>query len=133
MNRNIHNKLKDSVFNNITENVWIYFKSSNSKGSNYDPYLNTGYTKTYQSPTPIKSYVRQIRGNSLVARELGLVSTGAIEIVIESKYENAFRICEKVKYNDNFYSVYNKALGDKVLIFKSDYGFSRVVLFRKGA
>lgn len=133
MDRNIHNKLKDSVFNNITENVWVYFKSSNSVGSDYDPYLNTGYTKTHQSPTSIKAYVRQIRGNSLVARELGLVSTGAIEIVIESKYENAFRICEKVKYNDNFYSVYNKALGDKVLIFKSDYGFSRVVLFRKGA
>ena len=130
MNRNIHQKLKDSIFKEYSETVWVYLKKTNSKSSNYDPYRNTGYTKTNQSPEPVKAYVRQIRGNSLVARELGLMQSVAIEIVIESRDENIFRICEKVKYNDAEYSPFNKALGDRVQIYKSDFNFSRVILFR---
>jgi len=133
MNRNVHQKLKDSIFSDYTETVWVYLKASNTKGNSYDPYRNTGYTKTNQSPEPVKAYVRQIRGDSLIARELGLVHSGAIEIVIESRDANLFRICEKVKYNDVEYSPFNLALGDRVQIYKSDFDFSRVVLFRKGA
>jgi len=130
MNRNVHQKLKDSIFNEYQETVWVYLKKTNTKSANYDPYRNTGYTKTHQSPEPVKAYVRQIRGNSLVARELGLMQSGAIEIVIESKDENIFRICDRVRYNDVEYSPFNKALGDRVQIYKSDFNFSRVVLFR---
>lgn len=133
MKRNFHKYIKDSVFNNFTETVWVYLKASNSKGSNYDPYRNTGYTRANQSPEPVKAYVRQIRGNSLVARELGLVNTSAIEIVIESRDTDLFRYCEKVKYNDNYYTPFNKATGNRVQIFASDFNFSRVILFRKGA
>lgn len=130
MNRNVHQKLKDSIFKEYNETVWVYLKKTNTKSSNYDPYRNTGYTKSYQSPEPVKAYVRQIRGNSLVARELGLMQSGAIEIVINSSDENIFRICDRVKYNNVEYSPFNKALGDRVQIYKSDFNFSRVVLFR---
>lgn len=130
MNRNIHQKLKDSIFKDYQETVWVYLKQTNAKSSNYDPYRNTGYTKTNQSPEPVKAYVRQIRGNSLVARELGLGQSGAIELVINSSDENIFRTCEKVKYDNVEYSTFTKALGDRVQIYKSDFNFSRVILFR---
>lgn len=129
--RNIHKILKDTVFSDNTETVWVYLKASNTKGNSYDPYRNTGFSKTNQSPEPVKAYVRQIKGNSLVARELGLIESGAIEIVIKDSDVNAFKICEKVKYKDNEYVTFNKALGNRVQIFQSDFNFSRVILFRK--
>ena len=130
--RNIHNQIKQAIFKDYEETVWVYLKKTNTKGANYDPYRNTGFTVTNQSPEPVKAYIRQIQGNSLIARDIGLTQSGAIEIVIEAKDENIFRICEKVKYNDVLYSPFNQALGNKVQIFKSEFNFSRVVLFRQG-
>jgi len=132
MNRNVHKRIKDTFFKDYDETVWVYLKASNSKSSSYDPYRNTGYTTTNQSPEPVKAYVRQIRGNSLVARELGLTHSGAIEIVVKSSDANLFRICQKVKYNDKEYTPFNKALGDRIQIFKSPFDFTRIVLFRRG-
>jgi len=132
MNRNTHNQIKKAIFKDYEETVWVYLKKTNTKGANYDVYRNTGHSVTNQSPEPVKAYVRQIQGNSLIARDIGLSQSGAIEIVIESKDENLFRICEKVKYNDVLYSPFNEALGNKVQIYKSEFNFSRVVLFRQG-
>lgn len=132
MNRNIDNIIDVNLFKEYAETVWVYLKSSNSKGSNYDAYRNTGYTKTSQSPEPVKAHVRQILGNSLIAREIGLVESGAIEIVVSSSDVNLFKFCDKVVYNDEEYSIYNQALGNKVQIFKSEFNFSRVILFRQG-
>jgi hypothetical protein len=131
MNKNIHSKIKNTVFKDNAETIWVYLKLFNTKGSGYDPYRNTGYTKTNQSPEPVKAYVRQIQGNSLVAREIGLVETGAIEIVIDSRDINLFKICEKVKYNDVEYTPFNKACGNRLQIFTSPFNFVRIVLFQK--
>lgn len=130
MDRNISKRINDTVFSNYSETVWVYLKKTNTKGDNYDPYRNTGYTKTNQSPDPVKAYVRQIQGNSLIARELGLRESGAIEIVINRNDESFFRNCEKVKYDDNEYTPFNKALGNRIQIYKDHFDFSRIVLFR---
>ena len=132
MDRNINKRIKDTVFKDYAETVWVYLKKSNSKGSDYDPFLDTGHTSTNQSPEPVKAHVRQIRPNSLVAREIGLTESGAIELVIDSSDENLFRNCQKVKYNDKEYSPLIKALGDRVQIFRSPFNFSRVILFTQG-
>jgi len=133
MDKNINKMIRSAIFTDYSETVWVYLKGSNSKGTNYDPYRNTGQTKTNKSPEPVKAHVRQIQGNSLVAREIGLINSGAIEIVIKKSDANLFRICEKVVYNDNEYSLFKQSLGNKVQIFDSPFGFSRVILFRKGA
>lgn len=130
MDRNIRQIIKDGILIKLEETVWAYLKKTNAKSSNYDPYRNTGYTKTSQSPEPVKAQVKHIRGNSLVARELGLSQSGAIELVINSEDENIFRICDKVRYDDVFYSPFNKALGDRVQIYKLDFNLSKVILFR---
>ena len=130
MDRNIHKRIKDVVFNDYQETVWVYLKTSNTKGERYDPYLNIGYTKTNQSPEPVQAHVRQIAGNSLIAREIGLSESGAIEIVIKTSDENLFKICEKIVYDDVEYTPFIKALVNKIQIYKSPFNFSRVVLFR---
>ena len=132
MNRNIHKNLRDTFFPEYSETLWVYLKASNSKGSNYDPYRNTGYTKTNQSPIPVKAIVHPISGNSLIARELGLAEMGSIELIIKKKDKNLFKICQKIEYEGEEYSPFKKALGDRVQITKRSFDFYRVLLFKKG-
>jgi hypothetical protein len=133
MDKNYHDKLHKNIFKNYAETIWVYLKGTNIKGVDYDPFRKTGFKKVNQNPEPVKAHVRQIQGNSLIARELGLVESGAIEVVIKSQDENLFRICEKIIYNDVDYTPFKKGLGDRIQIFKSPFGFSRVVLFQRGA
>lgn len=132
MNKNISNQIENSVFKDYSETVWVYLKSVNSKGSSYDPYRNIGYTKKNQNPISVKAIVHPLSGNSLIARELGLIQSGSIELIIKKNDVNLFKICQKIEYEGNEYSTYNKALGNKVQITKRSFDYYRVLLFLKG-
>ena len=132
MDRNIHSHIVNNAFNDYSETIWVFLKASNTKGATYDPYRNTGYTKTNQSPIPVKAIVHPISGNSLIARELGLAEMGSIELIIKKKDKNLFKICQKIEYEGEEYSPFKKALGDRVQITKRSFDFYRVLLFKKG-
>ena len=132
MDRNLHEKIITSTFKSYAEIVWIYIKDSHSKGANYDPYRNTGQTTSNQNPLPVKAIVRQIQANSLIMRELGLTISGALELIIKETDVVLIKLAQKCKYNNIEYSIYNKALGNRVQIYKRPFGFFRIVLFRVG-
>ena len=128
--RNIHKMITDKNLGLLDKTIWATLRSGSVKGPNYDPYRKIGYTITNQSPTPIKCNVRYITGNSLIARNLGLTQSGAIEIMVEDSKVNFFKICEKIVYDDDEYTPYRKALGKKIIITKAEFGMSRIVLFK---
>lgn len=128
--RNVHQKIKEVAFGETVETLWVTLPSGKTKSASYDPNRQTGFTITNSSPEPIDAHVRQIAGNSLIAREIGLTQSGAIEIVIDDSSVNFFKICEKVLYDDNYYTPFIKALGNKIQIYKAEFGFTRIVLFR---
>ena len=132
MNRNIDDKVLRHAFDNYSEIVWIHTRGALTKGEAYDPYRNIGYTKSLKNPLPVKAIVRQIQANSLIIRELGLVVSGAIEITIQDSDVELIKLAEKVKHNDNEYSLYNDSLGRRVQIYDRYFGFSKVILFRIG-
>ena len=132
MNKNINSQIEEAVFKQYSETVWVYLKASNSKGSNYDAYRNTGYTQTNQSPIAVKAIVHPLSGNSLIIRELGLTEMGSIELIIKKQDKNLFKICQKIKYDEEEYSTFNKALGNRVQITKRSFDFYRVLLFKRG-
>lgn len=132
MNRNIDEKILTHAFNNYSELVWVYTRGGLTKASTYDPYRNTGYTKTLKNPFPVKVIVRQLQANSLIMRELGLTISGAIEILIQDTDIELIKLAEKILYKNNEYSLYNDALGNRVQIYDRTFGFSRVILFRAG-
>lgn len=132
MNRNIHQQITDNAFNDYAETIWIYLKSSNSKGSNFDPFLNVGYTTTNQNPEPVKAIIHQISGSGLIYKELGLVNTGTLEVIVKTTDVNLFKIAQKIIYDEIEYTPFNKATGNRVQIFKRPFGFSRIILFVKG-
>ena len=130
--RNLHATIKENLFKDIQETVLVYLRGTNTKGSTYDPFRNTGYTVVNQTPYPIHAMIRELTTESLIMRELGLVESGAIELLVECGKTNFFRICEKVEYNNIEYSPYREALGNKVQITSAPLGFDKVILFRKG-
>ena len=132
MNRNISQKINDNVFKNHAETLWVYLRGGLTKGTAYDPYTNTGYTKSLKNPLPVKAIVRQLQANSLIMRELGLTVSGAIEIIIKKSDISLIKLAEKIEYDSNEYSLYIDALGNRVQIYNRQFDLARVVLFRKG-
>jgi len=130
--KNIQHTAKKNLIDGIGHTIWIYLKKTNSKGSSYDPFRNTGYTKTEQSPIPIKVNVRVLSPDSLIRREIGLAKIGAIEIQVDECSANIIKIAEKIKYNNELYATYNKAVGNQVQITTNEYGISRIILFKLG-
>ena len=132
MNRNIDDKILRSAFDKYSETVWVHTRGGLTKGEAYDPYRNTGHTKSLKNPLPVKAIVRQIQANSLIIRELGLTVSGAIEITVQDADIDLIKLAEKIKYNENEYSLYHDGLGRRVQIYNRYFGFSKVVLFRVG-
>lgn len=130
MNRNIKCKINNNIFLTYAETVWVSLKASNSYGANFDPYREVGYAETNTSPIAVKAIVSQIVGDSLIRREIGLQETGAIELLINEKDATLFYNAQKVTYNNDEYALYNKALGNKIQIYKRSLGFYKVILFK---
>jgi predicted RNA-binding protein associated with RNAse of E/G family len=130
--RNIKNTVKENLFKDLEETIWVYLRATNTKGNAYDPYRQTGFTTTLQNPLPVKAMIRQLSSNSLIMRELGLAETGAIEIIVQEKDVNLFKICDKIQYNSIEFVTYREALGNRIQITNTQFGFSKIILFPRG-
>lgn len=131
MNRNINDKINKGL-SDYKEIVWVYLKASNSLGSNYDPYRNTGYVETFQSSIPVKAIVHQISSTGLIAKELGLSLTGAIEIIVNDTDTSLIKNASKLKYKNEFYTTYHKALGSRTLVSNLPFNMTKFTCFLEG-
>jgi hypothetical protein len=61
-----------------------------------------------------------------------LIENGAIELIVNKRDINLFKICSKVEYEYETYSPYKQALGSRASIKKISLDFYKVVLFRVG-
>jgi len=130
--KNIQFHTKKTLIDGFGETIWVYLKGGNSKGTSYDPFRNTGYTTTQQSPIPVKAKVRALSPDSLIRREVGLITIGAIEIQVPECSVGIIKIAERIDYKDEKYSTYNKALGSNVQLINHEFGISKIILFKLG-
>ena len=132
MRRNINDKI-NKAFEGSKETIWAYPKASNSFGSNFDPIRNTGYVTTFQSPIPVKAVaVHQISSTGLVAKELGLSLTGAIQVIVNNTDKEIIKNSDKIKYNGQFYTTFHEALGSRVMMDAREFEMTSFTLFIKG-
>jgi hypothetical protein len=122
----------DIIFRDYSEDVYVYLRRSLTKSADYNTKYNVAYTKTQQNPIKIKAITRQETLEKLVIKDLGLVSVGAITIIIRQADLNAIKLAERVSINGADYEIYNSAVGKKVLIDDSLFGYLKVILFKKG-
>jgi|WetSurMetagenome_2_1015567.scaffolds.fasta_scaffold1514398_1 hypothetical protein len=133
MNLNKHTRhFADKIFQTYSENVNVYLRRSLTKGTNYNPKYNTDYTKLLQNPIVIKAVVRQEALDKLVIKDLGLVSIGAMTMLVRESDLNIVKLAEKLIIEGSEYEVYSSAVGKKILIDSGLFGYSRITIFRKG-
>ena len=131
MNKNIISQINDSL-GDYKKTVWVYKKSTNVVSANYDSFRNIGYSKSYQSPTPIKAVVHQISSTGLIAKEIGLSLSGAIEIMVNNFDASLILNASRIKYNEQFYVTFHSATGSKNLVTDLPFGMKKIVCFIRG-
>lgn len=130
MYRNAENNIKD-LFRTHSQKVKVFLKQSETIGSSYDPFRQVGKTIVQQNPRFIKAIVRDVSPEKLLAKTLGLETTGAKELIVHEQDVNTIRICERIVIDGVDYVQYHKAFGNNLTIFKRKFDFYRVIIFRK--
>lgn len=127
---NIHKKnieltkiLKSREF---STDIKLYF-STRTVGDDFDP-EEKNYTYTNLNPITIKGYVRDIKMEALVWKQYGLSEVGAKEVLVEDKYADWFRKCNKVVIDGDDFTVYKEATGNRLLITKLPLKIVKIVL-----
>ena len=105
--------------------------SSKAAGDDFDTY-EKNYTFTNLNPITIKAYVRELSPEALVYKSYGLHEMGAIEILCDSRFKNAFENCNKVVVDNIVYQVFKEGTGNRTIIQTRPYNIIRVVLSRNG-
>lgn len=130
MDKEIQQDLRE-LYRTDSIKIQIYLKSSHTVGTNYDPYRNTGKTKSIRNPIPIKAIVSDISPEKLIIKEMGLTISGAKSIIIKSSDVNFIKLSEKIVINGINYYKYSDAIGTKLLIYDRPFNFKRIILFVK--
>ena len=109
--------------------IKIFF-STKIAGDAFDPY-EENYTHTTLNPQTIRGYVTDISPEALIFKEYGLHNIGAVECLVEDRYENWFENAEKIEINDVTYQVFRHGTGSKSILQKRPFKLLRVILQRK--
>lgn len=109
---------------------YAHLKGSQEKGSNFDPYRNTGYTVTKKNPKPFKLLYRPLSASSLAQKELGVIESGAIEILIRNNDIGLIKLSDQLTIKNKKYVAWNNKVGNRLQLFESQFsGFSKIIVF----
>lgn len=115
--------------------IYIYPKSSFAKSDDYDVFRKDevgNYTKTGHNPVGLKVYVRDASPQGLIVRELGLQLNKVKELWIENKYIDLVKNAEKIEIDSEEYSIWSKAVGDKLQLYpRKGTNMTEILIFKK--
>ena len=121
----------DKIFGDFAVKIKVYLRGTKTQSARHDKYHNEGYTVTNQNYYSPKAIIREVQANELILKELGLVSTQAKKIVVQDRVIPMIKLSERIVIGEYDYYVYNDAVGSKLQIVSSAFGYSTVMLFRK--
>jgi len=125
-------KIFDDIFRRTAVRAMVTLRSSKTKGANYDPSRNTGYDHTNQNPFAVDVLPRTVTAGSLMYNEIGLVKAGAIQIIVSNNDVSLIENSEEIAFNNVNYYAYDDAVGNKFLIFPTQWAkYSKIIIFRK--
>ena len=97
-----HVMLKDYTAEKIT----LYFAVETAL-EGYDPYENNT-TPSNLNPKTIRGYIHQSSPSQNIYKGYGLVDTGIMEIIVDEKYYNWFKIANKIEIKGTPYRVFRE-------------------------
>ncbi len=128
----ISQNMFDEFFRKYRKTALVFLRSSKEKFENFDPFRDTGYKISNQNPEPVKVITKTISPNSLILKELGLVESGAIFIILNNRDVTLIKNSERITIENKEYYVYNDAIGNKFQIFPTEWAdMSKIIIFRK--
>jgi len=122
----------DRIFRTYAKDVDVYLQASHTKGEDYDPAYSVRQDRTLQNPRTIKAMIRDKSANSLIINKLGLTALGAKSIVVQKMNVSLLERAEKIIIDEEEYTPYNEAIGNKFQVTDDGFGYKVVVLFKSG-
>ncbi len=122
----------DKIFRTYAENVDVYLQASQTKGDDYDPAYNIKIDKILQNAKTIKAMMRDKTADSLIINKLGLTALGAKSVVVQEMNVSLLKLAEKIIINEEKYTPYHEAVGNKFQSMDAEFGYSVVILFKSG-
>ncbi len=119
------------LFRRFGKNAEVFLRSSKTKGIDYDPIRDEGYSISNQNSVIIKAWVRNPSSNGKLLQEIGTFDTGAKELIIFKKDLTVLKIAEKIVVDGLDYHILNDAAGDRFASLERIYDLVRVVVWRK--
>lgn len=133
MNLNAKNRqYADRIFQTYAKNVDVYLQSSHTKGEDYDPAYNIREDRTFENARTIKAMVRDKTANSLIINKLGLTALGAKSVVVQKMNVSLLKLSRKIIIDEEKYTPYHEAVGNKFQEIDDGFGYSVVILFKSG-
>ena len=125
-------KVFDLYFRKFHKKALVFIRSSKEALEDFDPFSDTGYTIKSQNSLTVKILTKTITSNNLILKELGLVESGAIQIILHKRDVTLIKNSRKILINNIEYYVFNNAVGNRFQIFSTDYSdYPKIILFRK--
>ena len=81
--------------------IWLY----PAKESVVDPY-EKNKTLSFLNPISIKGLVQQLSQESLRWKFIGKIEEGSRQIICEKKYKNLFKIADKIKIGEDYFTTH---------------------------
>lgn len=122
----------DRIFRTYSKDVDIYLQSSHTKGEDYDPAYSVRKERTLQNPRSIKAMIRDKSANSLIINKLGLTALGAKSVVVQEMNVSLLKLSRKIIIDEEEYTPYHEAVGNKFQVTDDGFGYKVVVLFKSG-
>ena len=122
----------DRIFRTYSQDADVYLQASHTKGEDFDPAYNVRQDRTLQNPRTIKAMIRDKSADSLIINKLGLTALGAKSIVVQEMNVSLLKLSEKIIINEEKYTPYNEAVGNKFQVMDDGFGYSVVILFKSG-
>jgi len=126
-----HLMLKDYTAEKIT----LYFAMEVAEEGYDDFEQNT--TPSNLNPKTIRGYIHRITPEQLIYKQYGLSNMGALEIIVDDKYYNWFKLANKITIEDNDFRVMREGNADGTpsnprgtVVAKRAFKMVRLVLVR---
>jgi len=108
--------------------IKLYFASEVAENG-FDSY-EENTTPSNLNPKTIRGYIHAVTPEQLVYKTYGLSNIGALEIIVDEKYYNWFKIANKIEVNDIDYRVMREGNAKGNIIAKRAFKMVKVVLVR---
>lgn len=119
------------LFKRFGKPVEVFLRATKSKGADYDPIRDEGYSITSQNSVILKAWVRNPSPEGKLLQQIGTIPQGVKEIIVFKKDLTVLKVADRIKIGNEFYHIYDDAAGNRFTKLERIYDMVRILIYRK--